>query len=157
VQTWRRLEDDLRTLIASGFDAETCKLLTEEAPLPALCDVSAGSESAEITHCESNNPGTLHLADPLLTLSDGQGPSSSQTLSLDGKRGNTSDPAANGESIEVREEPPSPRMGACSENRRPQCVNGRGPDNAIDPLQLDTATVPLPNPVDGNEPRSLTA
>ena len=132
-------------------------MLTEEAPLPALCGVSAGSESAEIIHCESNNPGSLHLADPLLTLSDGQGPSSSQTLSLDGKRGNTSDPAANGESIEVREEPPSPRMGACSENRRPQCVNGRGPDNAIDLLQLDTAAVPLPNPVDGNEPSNPAA
>jgi hypothetical protein len=48
-------------------------------------------------------------------------------------------------------------MGACSENRRPQCVNGRGPDNAIDLLQLDTAAVPLPNPVDGNEPSNPAA
>jgi hypothetical protein len=57
IKGWRRLEDDLRTLIASGFEAETCKLFTEEASLPALCGVPAGSEGAEIAHCDSNSPG----------------------------------------------------------------------------------------------------
>lgn len=133
-RNWRALEDDLRTLIASGFDAEIVKLLTEEAPLAALCQVGADSESAGSAHCEGSTPRTSYLAKPLLTGSDCQPPS-----------------AAGGESIEIREQPQFPMTGACSNNGRPHDVIGSGPDDTNRPLQLDTSTAPLPSPFDGNE------
>ena len=154
--SWRTLEDDLRTLIASGFDDEVRKLLTEEAPLPP-CNVSANSKIVEIARREIKGHDTSHLAKPLLTSSDGQDHFSSQKLSLGEKSANTSVPAPTGKSIDVREEPPPPQKGACYENRRPQDVTASESEDGNRPLQLGAASALLPNPFDGSEPSEPVA
>ena len=149
-----RLEDDLRTLIALDFDSEIRKLLTEEAPLAALCAVSAGSERAEIAQYRNNSRGIGHSAKPVLTSSDGQIPS--QKLSVGGKQGNTSDPASNGENTEICEYPTPHRLSPPLGNQGSQ-DDREEPDSTGQTLQPETAIVLLPNRVDGNKPDELSA